>query len=298
MTEDDKIMQDTPASDDSSENLIEGKTASCQNKKSNNSNADNTTESNVKNIRKIVRDCQNSIDNFYGLYHTRYISKNVLTLIRVLAICAVVGVCCFLIPLGIKNNDVSLLVIGFLLIWSLFILSAVFFALKNRPMHMIYYKQNDKSIFIYWDNKYYIINCGHGKKFEYNVKHDFWQKYSENDIAPSSLFFDHIQHDLKLTQIDDRQKIDCYTLDGKRRRRRASLVTKNGKPIFLECFVIRMMPMKRDGLQTVPRRIKRRIDFVELNTDKYFEVPKSLIDFCKKNNINPPEESKFLHYSK
>lgn len=282
MIEEEKNLQADTTVSDISENLID--------------------DDKNKNIRRMVLDCKNGIDSFYGLYYSHYFSKTVLTIVRVLAICIALAVCCVLLPFTLKNNDNTILITFFLVFWSIFVVCVPFFVLKNRCMNMIYYKQNGKPVFIYWDKKYCIINYGQGKKFEYSVKLDSWEKYSEADIAPSDMFFGQIKSDIKLTQSGNRQRIDCYTrevkLNHKCKHKHASLLTQNGTPIFIECFVTRMMPMKRNGLQSVPRRIKRRIDFVELDTDKYCEIPKSLIDFCKKNKIEPPEESKFLHYTK
>ncbi len=35
---------------------------------------------------------------------------------------------------------------------------------------------------------------------------------------------------------------------------------------------------------------------IEINTDRYVEIPKSFIDFCKEQGIEPPEECEHLHY--
>ena len=40
----------------------------------------------------------------------------------------------------------------------------------------------------------------------------------------------------------------------------------------------------------------QRFEFLEINTNRYAEIPKSFIDFCKEQGIEPPEECEHLHY--
>ncbi len=40
----------------------------------------------------------------------------------------------------------------------------------------------------------------------------------------------------------------------------------------------------------------QKIFINEINTNRYVEIPKSFIDFCKEQGIEPPEECEHLHY--
>ena len=51
-----------------------------------------------------------------------------------------------------------------------------------------------------------------------------------------------------------------------------------------------LIPNRKKNNRTNP------IKNIEINTNRYAEIPKSFIDFCKEQGIEPLEENEHLHY--
>lgn len=249
-----------------------------------------------EDIRKIVLDCYKNVDNFYGLYYEHYHSKTFQWTCKGIAICIALALWCFLVPFIIKV-DFNIWVLLFVAVWTVMMLVMAFFYPKNHPIHILYYKQNGNPVFLYWDIKnkqYYIINYGQKKKLKYFIQLNEWNKCSSGDIAPKKMYFDQLKGNLKLHQIDrNKQLITCYTKKDRRLKKSGSLMIENDKPVFIECIVYRTGYTSNFVKRKFP--CNRRIDFVEFNTNKCINLPKSLIRYCKKKKIEPPEESDFLH---
>lgn len=249
-------------------------------------------------IRKIVLDCYKNVDNFYGLYYEHYRSPVFQWFIRGIAICIALAVTCLLIPFTLKVDKIIWVAL-FLAVWTIGLLFFAFFGTKNHPIHLIYYKQYGKPVFLYWDIKckeYYIVNYGQKKKLKYFIRANVWEKMPGEDIVPKKLYFDQIKGDLHLKKIDEnKQQITCYKKEGKKTKKCGNLMIENGKPVFIECIVKRKV-YARNSFRKVICDFKRRIDFVEFNTEKSIEIPKSVFKYCKKKKIDPPDESKHLHF--
>lgn len=71
---------------------------------------------------------------------------------------------------------------------------------------------------------------------------------------------------------------------------------QNDIPLSIEHRLPRLSDRVEKSYNTINRNIVRRIDFIEINKDRFVEIPKSIVAFCEKNNIQPPEENEYLHY--
>ena len=67
---------------------------------------------------------------------------------------------------------------------------------------------------------------------------------------------------------------------------------KNDKLVKIYHMPVIISGPWRNGHTGRPKLIKN----IEINTNRYAEIPKSFIDFCKEQGIEPPEECEHLHY--
>ena len=79
------------------------------------------------------------------------------------------------------------------------------------------------------------------------------------------------------------------TNETKSKYKSASLTLQHNVPKLLIYWPGYNMAIKK---QTLPQHF----EFLEINTNRYAEIPKSFIDFCKEQGIEPLEENEHLHY--
>ena len=68
----------------------------------------------------------------------------------------------------------------------------------------------------------------------------------------------------------------------------ARLVIKEGVPNYVEHWY--------SSHERGRSNVSERFEFLESNTDRYVEIPKSFITFCQIQGIEPLEENDHLHY--
>ena len=68
----------------------------------------------------------------------------------------------------------------------------------------------------------------------------------------------------------------------------ARLVIKDDLPYYIEYFHSSHEQGRSDASE--------RFRFVEINTDRCVEIPKSFLTFCQENGIEPLVENEHLHY--
>lgn len=227
-----------------------------------------------------AKECYNNIQNFIGIYYPAYKSPTKLWIIRGIAIAIFLVIAFAFIPWIMKSTS-NLWIALFLLVWDTAFLIIIITHFKNVRINIFCYFDDGKPMFVYWDKnckKYFIVNFGQKKKFKFVKKHNVWIKNNEK-LAPDKFYFEKIRGNAKIEKSENNVTniIVCNN-------------TKNPNKVTTKLAI-------KDNMPLYISTEDRRIDFTEINIDKYIEIPKSFLDFCKKEKITPPEENNFLHYT-
>ncbi len=128
----------------------------------------------------------------------------------------------------------------------------------------------------------------------YNVKTGQWAKNKKFNCMDSRLMFKHLNGFLNMEkkQNGDVEIYACNDMssnDTKSKYKSASLTLANGIPKLIIHWPGYNMAYRKN-------EFPQHFEFLEINTNRYAEIPKSFIDFCKEQGIEPPEECEHLHY--
>lgn len=269
---------------------------------------DNSLDDKSKEIEKIAKNCYKNIETFYGRFYTDKMSLSTKIFMLSFAVIFTAAVLFLFLPMSFKAQ-IPWLVTGFFLtisvIFSVVIVKIIFFNVDDN--YMFYYKIGDKVITIYWD-KYHkdhiIINFGQGKRFIYDYKRQQWSKYSY-ELVGKNIYFNYITDKLSIKEKKDATIIRAHNF--KRPKNMissnvsAELKLSNDIPIYIKYYLLRTRKnpnfVGRETNPTAPYEVLNlRVEFIEINCKMQIEVPKSLIAYCKKKSIAPPEENEFLRY--
>ncbi len=228
--------------------------------------------------KQIVKDTYKNIKSIYGRYiphYSRLYSWHYILIYIVLLgfIAAAVGV-----TIATKRFPYILLVA-----WAFCI--AVIIMLKfSFKYDFIFYKTKRKTVVVY--KRKNIIHICLGKDDLFKFKFNKWKKeYDGGQILGSRPVFSKVVGKLSMKKKKDKLKIVSGKGD-------AYLEFKNNQLVSMA-----YRPIAKYDLNCDTHSFDWQKIFInEINTNRYVEIPKSFIDFCKEQGIEPPEECEHLHY--
>ena len=266
--------------------------------KNNETNEEKTKR--LKNINYILDECYDNSENFYGTYYEDYkpIWLRLLILIPVLAL--FVFFVFIVAPLAEKATNIKYLRWILTAIISVIAIGAVTTMLE-KPLCFYYIKNNGKPICIYWKKlqpkKFIIVDLGHDKSYKYTYSKQCWRTY-EDSLVKDKLLFNKITENSYIC--DDGKGVTIIKENSwlNPNKTKIKLTVKNRNPV---CIHYRESLNETSGLLEPLEKdtvYNRRINFISFNVDKYIEIPRSFITYCEKEDIEPPQESDLIHYSK
>lgn len=249
-------------------------------------------------IGDFARKCYYKIDSFYGVFYENYQKLSKLLCFRVPFTLIWIGVVFFLCPFVYKESGIFWLVL-FPFAVVTFMNVGVYCMFRNKPLQMFYYRIGNKSVAVYWKKKnknYIIINFGSKKQFKYYIKERIWEECDE-ELSSRKLYFNHLKDNISVKK----SKKGITTIIARNNTKHPKWITaklnltEDNTPIDIE-FSRTVVGYSSRGFNKTEYTCTNRIEFVEINSDRFIEIPKSFVTFCAKNDIDAPEENEFLHY--
>ena len=249
-----------------------------------------------KEAKQIVKDIYKDMKFVYGRYFPAVFSKSAkfaLALVQIL-----------FFTFGIAWIILCILYKAYFFIIPVFVLYGLVvyahFYAEKEEREVWWFKWKKKTITIYK-----ILNTvGKGNilvyinnqcDYMYNAKNGQWQKNKKFVCMDSRLMFKHLNGFLHIDKKEN-DEIEIYACnpdimsnETKSKYKSASLTLQHNVPKLLIYWPGYNMAIKK---QTLPQHF----EFLEINTNRYAEIPKSFIDFCKEQGIEPLEENEHLHY--
>ncbi len=273
---------------------------------------------------EMVRKAYNDIDCLYGIYSpdyyhiaTRILFGLMVTLLDALVIAFIVFLLVTYPSIGLYIGAITVgLAINCFFFYAYIAL--------NCKIHKIYfYKHNGKVVTVHYHKyfKYLVICLEKDKFYCYNFKKDSWKESRRKIVAletwvirktfGSYLLFPYIFEDnarkngkfvtvknkIKVygknknkTKIISEYKNSQRHLERRNKWKRTKYMFKDGNLQYIE---FRNSILNVNGS---PGTFIQYMRIYETNVVHCMEIPKSFIDFCKSQGIEPPEECEHLHY--
>ncbi len=240
----------------------------------------------------IIKEQYDNIQFLYGRYnpnHFRFGAK----FIVFGTLSAIIPLTYFLIKELLKdiiNWQICICFAAFIFAWSI---GGVIFLnmLYGKSKKVYFYKNKNKTITIY---KYYFkkkLAVGYGETcFEFDYKNKNWHNSIDKHMG-ANLMFPFINWNTKLKKrlfsiiIKVYHQLEGWEVADFRLNRFKSNKLRSMNHYSLTTS----LPVRRSAAY-------ERLKIKEINTNRYVEIPKSFIDFCKEQGIEPPEECEHLHY--
>ncbi len=249
-----------------------------------------------KEAKQIVKDTYKDMKFVYGRYFPAVFSKSAkfaLALVQILFF--TFGIAWIILCILYKAYFFIIPVFG---LYGLAIY-AHFYAEKEER-EVWWFKWKKKTITIYKilntvGKGNVLIYINNQCDYMYNAKKGQWQKNKKFVCMDSRLMFKHLNGFLHIDKKENNE-IEIYACNPDRmsnktksKYKSASLTLQNNVPKLLVYW-----PDYDIAAHQWP--VPQHFEFLEINTDRYVEIPKSFIDFCKEQGIEPPEECEHLHY--
>ncbi len=249
-----------------------------------------------KEAKQIVKDIYKDMKFVYGRYFPAVFSKLAKFEFLFLQVFFFLGGIAF-IALCVLNK------IYFLTIFSLvffgFVVFLHFYAEKEER-EVWWFKWKKKTITIYKilntiGKGNILVYINNQYNYVYDDKKGQWQKNKKLNCMDSRLMFKHLNGFLHIDKKEN-DEIEIYACNPDRmsnktksKYKSASLTLQNNVPKLLVCW---------PDYDIVAHKwpVPKHFEFLEINTNRYAEIPKSFIDFCKEQGIEPLEENEHLHY--
>ncbi len=247
-------------------------------------------------IGDFARKCYYTIDSFYGVFYDNYQKLSKLLCFRVPFTLIWIGVVFFLCPFVYKQSGLWLPLFPFAVVTFMNI--GVYCMFRNKPLQMFYYRTGNKSVAVYWkkNKKYLIVHFGTKQQFKYYFKEQIWEECDE-DLSSRKLYFNHIKDNISVKK----SKKGITTIIARNNKKHPKWITaelnlsENNTPLDIE-FSRTVVSYRSNSFSKGEFTSTNRLEFVEINSDRFIEIPKSFVTYCAKNNIEAPEENEFLHY--
>lgn len=204
----------------------------------------------------------------------------------------------------------SIFVLALAIMWRIYIIILpamwlligdviIYLYFKKKFKMVWWYKCGRKTATIYqYDDPFrkgdIIIHVNDNYSWRYNNKNGEWSK-SNRYFMDARLLFKYLNGYLEMNTLENGQT-EIYTCnptsaDSNKRTnvKSASLIIENNIPKIIEYW-------PESSVMGWRLLKSQRFEFLEINTNRYAEIPKSFIDFCKEQGIEPLEENEHLHY--
>lgn len=169
-------------------------------------------------------------------------------------------------------------------LWWLFVSCIIWYIVYSKKYELYFYKCKGRTITIY--NRNGNITIYFNKKQVFQYKNYQWTKITDwDDSVDNKLLFSRIKGNLKIE--NKKEKVEIVRED---RYGGIEFINDNLAGIWY-CPVVKVGMVKNTHSSNYTE-----IKILEINTNRYAEIPKSFIDFCKEQGIEPPEECEHLHY--
>ncbi len=244
-----------------------------------------------KEAKQIVKDIYKDLQFVYGKFYPSYFDKWVKFV-------------SWLIQIVILLGSGFMLFIAFYTEQYFCVALSIISLLAGLITHF-YFQQEKREVWWYkWEGKTIVVQkilnkLGRGniivhmnKSYDwvFKVKQDQWtQNHRSLNVLDNRLMFNRFKGEIFLEKKNNEQ-LEIYTYDNKSPKSKSVfLILKNNTPKIIEYY---------PGYDVGKRKsiYNQKFEFLEINTDRYVEIPKSFIDFCKEQGIEPPEECEHLHY--
>lgn len=251
--------------------------------------------------KKTVIDTYKNINTLYGFFNPAATSLGmdiflyvVMTLINLAAIA-------FTIVLFVRQSKNSafacVITLGFFLLTYLILKMT-----RSQKMYVNMFKEEGKNILIYKHEKKDIYIVYLGKNQIYRYEDEEWHKITARECFDGRsmggrLLFQHLcgelivkKHKKGVIEIYCRNRA-CFEYKIKPiYGNSANFFIKDGKPWRVDYYP----PYYSAGRVRAQQSV--RLDFLEINTDRVAEIPKSFLKFCEKEGIEPLQENEHLRY--
>ena len=266
---------------------------------------------------EMVRKAYNDIECMYGIYSPDFDSLFKISFFGFLTTCYVLLMMSFFVFLMVRYTTVGICVamsIGCIIMCAIW--GYVIFKMRNRFRKVYFYKHNGKAITIHFSNysKYIGVCVEDDKFFLYKCKNDSWseneKQYLKKDMFMGTyllfpyLFKQNLRKDGVLINVKNKIKncrnnvikVISSQYKGRERKFQTIYKFKNDKldNIKYSMYTTGMSSVVGRGVRTYIKTQYLRI--VTTNNVMCMQIPKSFIDFCISQGIEPPEECEHLHY--
>lgn len=246
--------------------------------------------------RNTVIDTYNNMNSMYGIFLSSHHKYNILFFI--VPVILNIASLAMLIAMLIKGSESAV----FALVIEVGFLFLGYFAIKfakGKKFYVYMYKEDGKNVIIYKHPKkdMYVVYLGKNQicLYEYEEWHEIAFPYH----VGGRLLFQYLcgelivkEHRSGVVEIYCRNRAFFEFKGRSRYEKSADLLIKNGKPWRIN-YYDEMFPGKygRSRAQN-----SEQIEFLEINSERVAQIPKSFLKFCEQAEIEPPKESEYLRY--
>ncbi len=266
---------------------------------------------------EMVRKAYNDVDCLYGIYSPYYYSLFKQIFFGFFLTCYTLLMIGLFIFLMVKYTSVGMCIamsIGCLIMCAIWVYALA--AMRNRVRKVYFYKHNGKAFTIHFCKycKYFGVCVEDDKFFLYKFKNDSWseneKQYLDKDMFMGTyllfpyLFTQNIKKDGVLFECKNKikkcsnnvTKVISSQYKERGREFQTTYLFKNDKLVNIKYsrYIKGMSSIVGQGSRTTI--ITQYLRIYETNVIHCMEIPKSFIDFCKSQGIDPPEECEHLHY--
>ncbi|MDE7070730.1 MAG: hypothetical protein K2O86_01985 [Clostridia bacterium] len=255
-----------------------------------------------KEAKKAVESIYKSLDFAYGIYEPhhllgalKYLSYSISILFFLTSIFLVV----YMLVIRIDQSQIPMIVAPAILCLFFGLFSMYFFIIRDKSKKVWWYKDSRKTVAIYKsarksEESDIIIYVNKNYQYRYYQKKQEWKK-NKSQCMDTRLLFKHLNGKLRIENHKNGD-VEIYTRNPQRdslsnreaNQKSARLVIKDGVPNYVEHWY--------SSHERGRSNVSERFEFIEINTDRYVEIPKSFITFCQIHGIEPLEENQYLRY--
>ncbi|MBD5099840.1 MAG: hypothetical protein HDT29_00830 [Clostridiales bacterium] len=255
-----------------------------------------------KDAKKIVESLYKNLSFAYGIYEPqhllgalKYLSYSVSILFFLTSIFLVVS----MLVIRIDRSQIPMMVAPAILCLFFGIFSMYFFITRDQARKVWWYKDSKKTIAIYKsarksEESDIIIYVNKNYQYRYYHKKQEWKK-NRSQCMDTRLLFKHLNGKLRIENHKNGD-VEIYTrnpslysfYNEEAKQKSASILIRDGIPNYIEHWY--------DSAEQGRSNVSERFEFLEINTDRYVEIPKSFITFCQVQRIEPLQENEHLRY--
>lgn len=248
--------------------------------------------------KKTVIDTYKNMDSMYGIFRSSH--SNMLAIcIAVLALMNVASLTMLIASLVRKSSSTTIVVAFIIEAGFVFLTYKALKFVIGKKFEIYMYREDGKNIIVYKNVKKDICVVYTGKKQIYLYEYEEWHPIYLPYHVGGRLLFQYLcgqlmvyEHSNGIVEIYCRNRAFFEFRRGGRYQKSADMLIKNGKPWRIN-YYNETFP---DGSGRARSTSSEQIEFVEINTARVAEIPKSFLDFCEKEGIEPLKENEHMRY--